>query len=721
MDYFAISALINFILSVWLAWFVFFKNPQNKLNRNLLYLYMSAAVWSGFYFLWQTEPKSDQALLWTRFLMIGAAFIPYFYLKVIILFLEQYDKYKKILNILFIPTVLFASLMLTPLMINGLKSVDGFRYWPSPGPLYIWFLAFFLGLGIYGYFLSYKALPGVSAIKRKKIKIILIGMVISLAGGSTNYFLWYDIPIKPYGNILSSLYVFLTIYAIVRYRALNIKLIFKQSTIYFVSLTIILFITSLIGSIISKILPLSTFLHNLILLAIALFIYQPIKNKTTSFANKYFFTSLYDTNEVISKLSDNLRSIIKIEKLLHVINKTIDQTFHATRIGILVFDENKNTFNMIYNSGFKAKETSYKINNKTVKLLLKQNRCISVDEIKDIYKNKMDDIVHILEKYKIDILVPLIIKNKLIGLIVLGKKEDQSTYNTQDYQVLEIIRSQIAIALENALLYEESISFSKKLQEEVKKATKELRQANKKLRKFDKLKTEFLSIASHQLRTPLSGIKGYMSMILDGDFGKFTDEQMDVLKRVKTEVDRLIRMVQVFLNVSRIESGRLFINNSPFNLCELINDVVEELTPTAQNKNIKIILNKPEEDIIVDADSDKIKDVVVNLIDNAIKYTPEGKIEITVKKTNSHAKVQVKDTGIGIDKEEIDELFSKFKRAKGVSEISPGGSGLGLFIAKKIIEAHKGKIWVESEGVGRGSVFTFILPIKFIGKHQRKN
>ncbi len=251
--------------------------------------------------------------------------------------------------------------------------------------------------------------------------------------------------------------------------------------------------------------------------------------------------------------------------------------------------------------------------------------------------------------------------------------------------------------------------------------SKELRQKNKQLRKFDKLKTEFLSIASHQLRTPLSGIKGYMSMILDGDFGKFTDEQMDVLKRVKTEVDRLIRMVQVFLNVSRIESGRLFINNSPFNLCELINDVVEELAPTAQNKNIKIILNKPKEDIIVDADSDKIKDVVVNIIDNAIKYTPEGKIEITVKKTNSHARVQVRDTGIGIDKEEIDELFSKFKRAKGVSEISPSGSGLGLFIAKKIIEAHKGKIWVESEGVGRGSVFTFILPIKFIGRHRNQN
>jgi signal transduction histidine kinase len=225
------------------------------------------------------------------------------------------------------------------------------------------------------------------------------------------------------------------------------------------------------------------------------------------------------------------------------------------------------------------------------------------------------------------------------------------------------------------------------------------------------LKTEFLSITSHQLRTPLSGIKGYLSMMADGDFGPFSQEQGDIIGRVKAEVDRLVRMVQDFLNVSRIESGRLQINMLEFNIVDVAKTVIKELEPSAKGRKLKLELDAEKENIPIKADPDKLKDVIMNLTDNAIKYTEQGKVWLEISCTpDKQVKVSVNDTGVGVDPEEIDKLFNKFQRAKGIARISPGGTGLGLFIAKKIIGAHQGEIWAESRGKGRGSSFIFKIP-----------
>lgn len=250
--------------------------------------------------------------------------------------------------------------------------------------------------------------------------------------------------------------------------------------------------------------------------------------------------------------------------------------------------------------------------------------------------------------------------------------------------------------------------------EQLERLSKELYSANQRLKELDNLKTEFLSITSHQLRTPLSGIKGYLSMMIDGDFGKFSDEQGTILNRVKSEVDRLVRLVQDFLNVSRIESGRLQIAKLDFDLVDVIKTVIQELTPTAENAKLNLSHKLEANSLSVVGDPDKIKDVVVNLVDNAIKYTQAGKIWVEAKlvDNNTFAQVEVHDTGVGVDEKEIHKLFSKFQRAKGIAKVSPSGSGLGLFIAKKIIAGHGGDIWAESKGKGKGSAFIFKIPLK---------
>ena len=248
--------------------------------------------------------------------------------------------------------------------------------------------------------------------------------------------------------------------------------------------------------------------------------------------------------------------------------------------------------------------------------------------------------------------------------------------------------------------------------EKIQALAKELETANEKLKQADLAKSEFLSIAAHQLRTPLTAIKGYISMFLEGDYGKFTDEQTKELESIFRSADRLTRLIDVFLNVSRIETGRLDLKKEPVQYMEIVEAVHRDLAQQAAKKGLKLTIQPPSEPLpLMMLDRDKIHDVTMNLVDNAIKYTPSGWVNIRISRTPSLLTFQVQDSGMGISAADIDKLFQKFTRAEAVTRIHTGGSGLGLFIAKKIVEAHGGRIWVESEGPGKGSIFNYTLPI----------
>ena len=240
-----------------------------------------------------------------------------------------------------------------------------------------------------------------------------------------------------------------------------------------------------------------------------------------------------------------------------------------------------------------------------------------------------------------------------------------------------------------------------------------LANANARLRELDKQKTEFVSIASHQLRSPIAAIKGYASLIFEGSYGKVPEHINEPLKRILESGQRISIMVDDFLNVTRIEQGRMSYNMVPQDICKLLGSVVEELQVVANDKGLtlKMACNE-DENIQVNADEGKLKQIFSNLIDNSIKYTPEGSIAVTVETREPEEKVLVKitDTGIGIAPEEVSKLFQKFNRASNANEANVLGTGLGLYIAREIMKAHEGWIDVQSDGVGKGSVFTVELP-----------
>ncbi len=252
-----------------------------------------------------------------------------------------------------------------------------------------------------------------------------------------------------------------------------------------------------------------------------------------------------------------------------------------------------------------------------------------------------------------------------------------------------------------------------KQRERIEKLAADLEKANTRLRELDQLKSEFLSFASHQLRSPLTAIDGYASMLLEGDFGEMSEKVKDSVRVIETSSKSLVKIVNEFLDISRIEQGRMKYELVDFDVKELTKEVVKELRPNVEQKGLSFKFEAEEKgNYTVNADMGKIKQVIGNIIDNSIKYTPQGGVTVNVKKRDNNVVISVADTGIGIEKEDISKLFSKFSRAKDANKTNVSGTGLGLYVAKQMIEAQKGKVWVESQGKGKGSTFFIELQEK---------
>ncbi|MFH1820631.1 MAG: HAMP domain-containing sensor histidine kinase [Candidatus Nealsonbacteria bacterium] len=263
---------------------------------------------------------------------------------------------------------------------------------------------------------------------------------------------------------------------------------------------------------------------------------------------------------------------------------------------------------------------------------------------------------------------------------------------------------------------EELKELTEKLEEKVSEQTKKLREAYEKLKVLDKAKSEFISIVSHQLRTPLGITKGYISMMFEGTYGSISQKIEKPLKNIYSSNERLIRLINDLLNVSRIESGKIKINLERVTLkdfTELISSVVAEFKMPAKRNNLSLTFIKPTKKLPqsrLSIDKNKVRQVISNFIDNAIKYTKQGSITIKTEVLPAAIRVKIEDTGAGMKKEEIEGLFKSFARGSVGVRVSTEGLGLGLYVAKMFAEMHHGNVWAESKGKDKGSIFYLELP-----------
>jgi signal transduction histidine kinase len=232
------------------------------------------------------------------------------------------------------------------------------------------------------------------------------------------------------------------------------------------------------------------------------------------------------------------------------------------------------------------------------------------------------------------------------------------------------------------------------------------------LEELNNLKTEFVSLASHQLRSPLAKIQGYSSMILEEEFGKLPENLKEPLQRIFLSSQNLGSLLNDFLDVAQIEKGEAVYDLKPLNAVDVLNKVSENFKDVFDNTGIEFVTTYDKtSDVMMLGDARKTESAISKILDNAIRYTPQGKITVSLAEKDNDLIITIKDTGVGIEQDEIDELFQKFRRGKNSYNVSVSGSGLGLYVAREIVEAQEGRIWLKSEGAGRGTSAFIAFPL----------
>lgn len=519
--YFPITSLINVLASLLMGIYLVVSDRKKLVIRYLAYLCFMFVTWSLPYFIWQLTTTPESALLWSRLLMVGAIMIPmlYFHFVLIFLRLNKESLYHKILIIFYSLCAVWEVVNLTPYFVSHVEPQSYFKFWPMPGFLYAPYLMCFMGQFLYASYLLWKNYKKVIGVEKIQTGLLLLGIFIAIVGGSTNYFLWYNIPIAPWGNGFVIFYVILTVYAIMKYKFMDIRVVFAE---LFTGLLVIVFI----------------------------------------------------------------------------VDAALSKTFTE---GIFKF------------------------------------------------------------------LVLILIS--VFGILLIRSQRREVERNEQ------------------------------------------LQTANLRLQELDHQKTEFLSIASHQLRTPLSIINGFIELLEEGAYGKVKPETIQVLQNMDETNLRLIKLVDEFLNITRIEQGRVKFSFVSQDINKVIDSVVKEIRSRAEQNKLKIKWHdgKP---LVFQFDEDKVRHVVFNFIDNAIKYSEHGTITIHTEKDEKGVSVMVTDEGLGFDKEDQANFFQKFYRGKNVEGTNVTGTGIGLYVCSKFIETHGGRVWAKSKGIGKGSEFGFWIPLE---------
>lgn len=310
------------------------------------------------------------------------------------------------------------------------------------------------------------------------------------------------------------------------------------------------------------------------------------------------------------------------------------------------------------------------------------------------------------------ITVPLKTHHAILGSLSVDRTHQQAL-TQDDLDMLTTLASQVAIALDNAQAYREIESLNAGLEARVRERTAELEAANAQLKQMDRLKSKFLAHVSHELRTPLTSIVGFADNMLEGLVGSLNVKQEQYLTRIKANGTRLARMITDLLDLSRVEAGKLVLSFDQISLQTVVTDVIEQLLPLAITKHLQIELQSPDPTLLVWADPDRLSQILTNLLDNAIKYTPDGGhiwVDLSVA-DHEMARVVVRDNGQGIPPDALPKLFDPFFRVHHQERSQTKGLGLGLAIVKDLVELHGGSIAVHS-ALDRGTEFTFTIPLQ---------
>lgn len=708
---------------------VLLRNHQNKVNRNFAFLNFAIVGWLLSLFVADTVNSENVALLALRIGLSVSVLMAFLFL--VFSFNFTHQKFPNVLKyISYVLLLIFIPLSLTPAIVPTIRIENTGAQIGDVTALYTLHTAVLALFFIFGLVTIFRYRKKANTLEKQQIRLLVIAILFAFITNIVTGFVLEIFDFTGAGNLVGtfSLFVFsaITSYAIVKHKLFDIRLVVARTLGYLLAVVSLILIYSMLAFSVVEVIfaqfQTGQATRQLIYTALAVltaFTYQPLKKFFDKWTNRLFYRDAYDAQVLLDSLNSVLVSTIDLQKLLSDSSRVINDSIKSDYIVFSINSVNKSPQRLVGAATQSFSQTDLGQISQVV--AASRAKTIVADELTE----KQGDIAGQMRQNDIAVVVRLTDnpgeESSDVGYMILGNKKSGSPFSGQDIKVLEIIADELVIAIQNALRFEEIQKFNITLQEKVDDATKKLRDANKRLIELDQTKDDFISMASHQLRTPLTSIKGYVSMVMEGDAGKITKKQNELLNQSFISAQRMVYLIADLLNVSRLRTGKFVIDPEKTNLADVIDGEMAQLTETAKGRKIELKYNKPSTFPELMLDENKTRQVIMNFIDNAIYYTPtDGHVNVNLEDKGETIEFTVVDDGIGVPKSVQHNLFNKFYRADNAKKARPDGTGLGLFMAKKVVVAQGGSIIFRS-AEGKGSTFGFsfnkkaLLPENFKG------
>ena len=702
MDFYAFSGLLNGIAATVLGLFIYLRAPRDPRRYTYGLYCLSLSVWGYFYFAWQLTEARDLALFFVRSLMAGAIMIPIFYLHHTLTVLNRVAEHKFLLRTGYALSGLFFLFNFSPLFVADLQPEMSFRYWPKPGLMFHFYLAWFTVCILYATYLMVAAYRNAKGLQRNHYLYLMAGAFIGYVGIATNFPLWYGVEILPIGTILVTVYTAIMAYAIIQYRLLDFSVIVQKGLLYLLLLFTLAAMPSILLGPAQRLYfgeisyPFSILLFSLFVL-IAIGGYR-LREKAEVAIARTLFRQRYDMYETLSAFSKSLVAILDLRSLTDEIIRTLVQVMDIKMASLFLLSKEKSTYVLSSCYGLNRDELG-SVRLATDDALPQQLACSKSVLVREELEQAgnhgtMRSIVDTLQMMESEVCIPLINKDRLIGLCNLGPRASHQTYSGDDLNLLTTLAQNAAIALDNAMLYEDL------------KKSQVFMQRTDRLRSLETIAGGF----AHEIRNPMTSIKTFIQLAPERkDDPEFISEFSKV---VNEDVDRIERLIQEILDYARYMAPKL----TEEDLNEIVSSCLYFVAVKTDSMSIALEKNLARDLPRMMLDRQQIKQVLLNLLLNAMEAMVETGGRLTVRthrlmkpSGDEWVQVEVADTGSGISEVSLEHIFDPFYTTKHQSG-EHEGTGLGLTIVHQIVQEHRGWIHVESV-VGSGTTFFVNLPV----------
>ncbi len=563
------------------------------------------------------------------------------------------------------------------------------------------------------------------AVVRQRAKIVVYAFALTAVLGGFGLFASLVLKVLNFFwlFILFATFPLSVAYAIIKHNLFDVDVLIRRSAGYLIVSMFVIVVSFLLISGLSLSLEKITGQPSQVAAVITIFIMlvmvRPLHNRIDQALERRFFGEKYEYQKTLRRAAKILNSIIELEPLLKQILDMVMDSIKIQNGCILLRDKDRGSLKVAVlrdpsrGAQLHADNPEDQLpvevlpnTDHLLKYLMETSgKSIQINDLERMLPPNPErgPMLEFMKNLKLVLLIPIYYEIRMTGILGLGPKNNGAWYSSEDIELLQTLMMQTAMSIENAHRVKE-----------LKKLV-ELKISNRELKKINELKDNFLSMVSHDLRTPMTGIKAYAEIMRE-QIGQIDEEsQKKYLNIILQQSDRLTRLINDLLDIQRFEAGRMEMDLTDLGLRGLVNESVEAFMGLVREKNLKLEKKVPEREIIIRGNRDRMLQALANLLSNAIKFTPEqGRIlvelEVALEDGAHLARISVSDTGPGIPAELQDKLFDKFSQLHNPSEKRLSGSGLGLALARQIVEFHGGRVGVKSEP-GKGSNFYFLVPL----------